>query len=277
VQPASHKHNSAFIERTLTEINNALEQSLFAEKIARQNGLLQALDARFKLISTLALLLAIALSHNVIVLLVLSLEIFILAAFSKVPPGFFIKRVWGVVLLFSGVIALPSLFITPGPALYQLMPGLLITRTGAMSALFLLLRVSASVSTALLLVLTTPWNAVLKALGVLHVPDVLVLTIGMTYRYIHLLLHLTNDMFLSRKSRILKKMKGEEERRLLAATSAVLLGKSLQVSSDVYLAMQSRGYHGYPRTLDSFQAGWKDWTLGLLLILTALVAIWLGR
>ena len=176
------------------------------------------------------------------------------------------------------MIALPALFITPGPALVAHLPlGVVITRTGLTTALFLLLRVGTSVSVAVLLVLTTPWNSLLKALGVLRIPAVVILILGMTYRYIHLLLHLTNDMFLSRKSRLLRRMTGPEERKLIAATSGTLLNKSLQVSSEVYLAMQSRGFRNYPRTLDTFKMRTVDWLTGMLVVITAAAAIWLGR
>jgi energy-coupling factor transporter transmembrane protein EcfT len=137
--------------------------------------------------------------------------------------------------------------------------------------------VGTSVSLAVLLVLTTPWNSVLKALGVLHVPDVLILTLGMTYRYIYLLLHLASELFLSRQSRILRRMSGPEERQLLAATSGVLLGKSLQLSSEVYLAMQSRGFRGYSHTLDRLRMRWIDWAAGLVVALVAILAVWAGR
>jgi energy-coupling factor transporter transmembrane protein EcfT len=113
--------------------------------------------------------------------------------------------------------------------------------------------------------------------GGLRVPAVIILILGMTYRYIHLLLHLTNDMFLSRKSRLLRRMNGPEERRLIAATSGTLLNKSLQVSSEVYLAMQSRGFRNYPRTLDTFKMRRIDWLAGVVVIITAAVAIWMGR
>lgn len=277
VQPSKPKRRDGFIERTLTDINNTLEQSIFAEKIARQKGLLQVLDARLKVIAMVLLLFAVSLSHQLVVIVGLYFCMLILAAASNVPLGFFIKRVWVFIPFFTGVVALPALFITPGPALVQLPMGMIITRTGAMTALFLLFRVGTSVSTAVLFVLTTPWNSILKALGVLHVPDVIVLTLGMTYRYIHLLLHTANDMFLSRKSRILRRMAGVEERRLMAATSGTLLGKSLQLSSEVYLAMESRGFRDYPRTLDRFKMRWIDWVAGLVVVLVTIVAIWIGR
>jgi cobalt ECF transporter T component CbiQ len=272
--PASR---SRFIERTLVDINHTLEQSVFAEQTAREQGLLQELDPRLKILSTLLVLLAVGLSRSLPVILGLYFLALGLAFFSKIPLGFFIKRVWLLIPFFTGVIALPALFITPGPVLVRLPLGLVVTQTGLSTAAFLLLRVGTSVSVAALLVLTTLWNSVLKALGVLRVPAVIILILGMTYRYIHLLLHLTNDMFLSRKSRLLRRMNGPEERRLIAATSGTLLNKSLQVSSEVYLAMQSRGFRNYPRTLDTFKMRRIDWLAGVVVIITAAVAIWMGR
>ena len=274
---ASHTSRSSFVERTLVDINHTLEQSVFAERTARGPGLLQGLDPRLKILSTLLVLLAVGLSHSLGVILGLYFLAFGLAFFSNIPLGFFVKRVWLLIPFFTGVVALPALFITPGPVLVHLPLGLVITQTGLTTALFLLLRVGTSVSLAVLLVLTTPWNSLLKALGVLRLPAVIILILGMTYRYIHLLLHLTNDMFLSRKSRLLRRMNGPEQRKLIAATSGTLLNKSLQVSSEVYLAMQSRGFRNYPRTLDTFKMRTIDWLAGALVVITAAAAIWLGR
>jgi cobalt ECF transporter T component CbiQ len=275
--PSQTKNRSGFIERTLLEINHTLEQTLFAEAISREAGLLQRLDPRLKIAALLMLLLAVSWSRQLWVIAVLYLGALALAAVSAVPLGFFIKRVWILIPFFTGVVALPALFLTPGPALLHLPLGLVITQTGLNTALFLLLRVGTSVSLAVLFVLSTPWNNVLKALGVLRVPDVIVLILGMTYRYIHLLLHSATDMFLSRKSRIIKRMNSAEERRLLAATSGTLLGKSLQLSSEVYLAMESRGFRNYPRTMDRFHMRPLDWTAGAVAVLVSLLALWLGR
>jgi cobalt ECF transporter T component CbiQ len=265
------------IERTLSEISHTFEQSLFAEEIARRPGLLQALDPRIKVVSILLLLIAVGLSRSLWVILGLYLVTVVLAWRSRVPLSFFIKRVWLLMPFFTGIIAIPAFFITPGPPLVEILPGFVITRTGAQTALFLLLRVSTSVSATILLILTTPWNSVLKALGVLRVPDVFVLILGMTYRYIYLFLHTVNDMFLSRQSRVIGRLKGSEERRIIAANAGTLLGKSLDLSTEVYLAMQSRGFRGYPRTMDTFKMQPRDWLWGVLLLAIVVAAIWLGR
>jgi cobalt ECF transporter T component CbiQ len=274
---AGTQRRTGAIERTLVDINDALEHSVFAETIARRKGLLQRLDPRLKAIALLGLLFAVSLSQQPAVLIGLYCFSLMLAAASAVPLWFFIKRVWLFIPFFTGVVALPALFITPGPILVHLPLGIAITRTGATTALFLLLRVGTSASFAALFVLCTPWNNVLKALGILRVPDVIVLVLGMTYRYIHLLLHTAGDMFLSRKSRVLRRMSGAEERRLMGAVSASLLGKSLHLSSEVYLAMESRGYRGYPRTIERFRMRRLDWAAALVASCVTAGAMWYGR
>ena len=145
----------------------------------------------------------------------------------------FIRRVWLLLPLFTGVLLVPALFMTPGPPLLLLPLGLAITRTGLITGLFLLFRVSTSISLSLLLILTTPWNTVLHALSIMRVPDVFILTLGMTYRYIYLLLRIANDMFLSRESRVVGRLTAVEQRRIVAAAAATLLSRSLNMSSEV--------------------------------------------
>jgi len=265
------------IENTLREISATLERSLFAEEISNRPGLLQSLDPRVKVLSTLALLIGVSLSRSLAVIAAIYLLALVLAWRSAIPANFFIKRVWLALPFFTGMLILPALFITPGPALAHLPLGLTITQTGLNTALFLLLRVSTSVSLTLLLILTTSWNVVLSALTVLKVPDVFILILGMTYRYIYLLLHTANDMFLSRKSRTVGRLDGAENRRMIAAISGTLLSKSLNMSSEVYLAMQSRGFRGAIVTLKPFRMQPRDWMwLGIFLLIT-ISAVILGR
>lgn len=265
------------LERSLAEVGHVVQRSLFAEDIARRDGLLQRLDPRMKIVAFLALLLAVSLSRNLWVIVALYGLAVGLAARSAVPLDFFVKRVWLFMPFFTGMIALPALFLTPGPPLATLPGGLVVTRPGLTTALFLLLRVGTSVSLGLLVVLTTAWATLLKALSVLRVPDGFLLILGMTYRYIYLLVDTLDAMLLSRRSRVVGRLDGAGERRLIAASAGVLLGKSLDLSSEVYLAMQSRGYSGHPRTMDNFRLQPRDWGLGGALLAVAAAATWLGR
>ena len=271
------RRRTGVLEHTLGEITGTLERALFAEEISTREGLFQSLDPRVKVLSVLLLLISVSLSHSLLVIGSIYLLVFVFAWASAIPAGFLIKRVWLALPFFTGLVILPALFITPGPALLHLPLGFVITRTGVSTVLFLLLRVSTSVSLTLLLILTTPWNTVLSALSVLHVPDTFILILGMTYRYIYLLLHMANDMFLSRKSRVVGRLSTSENQKMLAAVSATLLSKSLNMSSEVYLAMQSRGFRGTVVTLKPFRMHPKDWVWLAAFAVIAGLTVFLGR
>ncbi len=272
-----HSRRSHGFEHTLHGISEAFERGLFAEAISVQPGLFQSIDARVKAIATLALLVGVGMARQLWVIAAVYLVVLGLALASAIPAGFFIKRVWLALPFFTGVVILPALFLTPGPAWATLPLGLTITTSGINTVLFMLMRVSTSVSLTLLLILTTPWNTVLSALSVLRVPDVFILILGMTYRYIYLLLRSANDMFVARQSRVVGHITGADERRLIAATGGTLLNKSLNLSSEVYLAMQSRGFRGTVVTLKPFKMTGKDWLWLMVFLGLAAGSIILGR
>ncbi len=279
------KRTRGFVEKTLGGITSALEQTLFAEEIARREGLLQSLDPRAKLIGALAILFSISLSQNLIVILALYVLSLPIAFASSIPVGFYLKRVWVFMPFFTGVVALPALFspFTPGAPLITLIDSvtprfyLAITQPGVITAAFMLLRVGASVSIAVLLILTTRWALLLKALRVLRLPQAFVLILGMTYRYIYVLLHAANNMFLARTSRLVGRASGADNRHWLGASIGTLFSKSFVLSDEVYLAMQSRGFRGDALVMDAMVWRLADWAWLALFIAVALAAAWLGR
>jgi energy-coupling factor transporter transmembrane protein EcfT len=99
----------------------------------------------------------------------------------------------------------------------------------------------------------------------------------MTYRYIFLMIASAREMFESRRSRMVGELEGADRRRLAVATAGVLLSKSLQLSQDVYLAMQSRGFRGEVYVLDEFEMKARDWGGLALFAMLATAAIWAGR
>ena len=274
----TRKHRQGFIERTVRGLADVLEQSLYAEEVAKANGLLQGIDPRVKVIGLLLLIVAAATARSLVVIVTLFGVALALALLSHVPIRRLATRVWIGVLFFTGSIALPAIFITPGAALGHL-PLLHwpITAQGLKTALYLLTRVETATTFSVLLVLCTPWNHVLKALRVLRIPVIFVVILGITYRYIFVLLQTAADMFESRQSRLVGHIDGAEQRRLAGASVGVLLGKSLQLSSEVYLAMLARGYRGEVHTLDDFKTQPRDWLALAGFMLIAALAFWFGR
>jgi cobalt/nickel transport system permease protein len=126
-----------------------------------------------------------------------------------------------------------------------------------------------SVSLAVLLVVTTPWADLLKSLRAIRVPQIFVLILSMTYRYIFLFIHTVNGIFLARRSRLVAKARGAEQRRWIGGTLGNLMSRSFKMSNDVYAAMLARGFTGEMRAYSTFRMTARDWLLLAASILLA--------
>lgn len=252
------KKRGNFVQRTIDGLAETMERSLYAEQLSEQRGMLQLLDPRVKFIGTLSIIMVAATARRLDVIIGVALCAVVLAIWSRVPLRAFVN-IWIGMAVFSGMIATPAIFITPGPTVVTLpYVGWVMTSTGLRSAAFLLLRSEVSITLSFLLIMTTPWVHVLKSMRSIGIPALVVVILGMTYRYIFMMLQTASDMFEARQSRLVGKLPDADARRLATATVGVLLSKSMQLSNDVYLAMQSRGYRGDVYTLDTFQLGWRD-------------------
>jgi cobalt/nickel transport system permease protein len=267
-----------FLERTLSSFLEAVEHALDAEELAKADGLLQRLDPRIKVIGIVSLILAVAVSHKLWVIGAVFTLALLFALSSRVSPVILGKRVWVPVLLFTGIIALPAPFLVSGRVVWRL-PGLQwpITAQGLLSSCYLVTRAETAATLSVLLILSTPWTSLLKALRVLRVPVVLVVILGMAYRYIFLLLESARDMLESRRSRMVGELNGSDQRRLAAASVGVLVAKTLQLSGDVYGAMLARGFRGEVYLLDDFRAAGVDWTMLGFFAAIAAAACYYGR
>lgn len=262
-----------FVENTLEGLHAAMDRILYAEASASRTGVLQRLDPRVKVAGLFAMVVSVALAAKLWLIAAMLALAVALAVVSAIPIRVLASRTWLGAFLFSGAIALPALFLTPGTSLY----GLPITQQGVRTASYLVMRAETAATLMLVLAYTTPWTHILKALRIFRVPVVFVVILGMTCRYILLMLETAHEMFESRKSRTVNRMTPAESRRLAVASAGVLLHKTLYISSEVYLAMQARGFCGEVYVLDDFEMQARDWfALGAFATVVT-VSILVGR
>jgi cobalt/nickel transport system permease protein len=146
-----------------------------------------------------------------------------------------------------------------------------------LGAVVFVARVGVSVSLAVLLVLSTPWADLLKSLQAVGVPQVFVLLLSMTYRYIFLFLHTANGLFEARKSRTVGRSTGNEHRRWISGSLGSLMSRSFKMSNDVYAAMAARGFTGTIRSYSAYRMTPGDWGALLVAIALAVAAVLAGR
>jgi cobalt/nickel transport system permease protein len=264
--PAVGKTSETFSDKTIHGVSKLVREIIFSNDYAARRGLMQRLDPRVKLVTILAIIVAVSLCRRPEFLAAFYAVTLFLAIASRIPAGFFIKRVWFFIPLFSGVIALPALVTVPGTPLAHLLHlgswDITITHQGAESALIFVLRVAASVSFIVLLTLTTKWTSLLRALAALRIPAIFIMILGISYRYIFYMLTFIEEMYMARRSRTIRPADQRSGRRWVAGRMGFTLSRSLRMSDNVYEAMVSRGFTGDVRIIESARPGTTDifWT-----------------
>jgi energy-coupling factor transporter transmembrane protein EcfT len=146
------------------------------------------------------------------------------------------------------------------------------------AAAIIVVRVATSISLVVLLTLTTPWHRLLAALRALFVPRMLVLVLGMAYRYLFHLLTSVSDMYLARRSRTAGTDRDVTSgRRFVAASAGALFGKSHAMSEEVYMAMVARGYTGDVHVLRPTRVTARDWLWVAACVVLAAAMLGLDR
>jgi cobalt/nickel transport system permease protein len=224
-----------FVEKTLRGLIDAAEYNAASERISAGRGLLQGMDARVKLVSMLAGVAAAVAAPRLIWIGALFGLAVGLAVASRIDLPGLARWIWIPVILFSGAVALPAVFLVPH---------------GVRGAAFLVLRAETAATFSALLVFTTPWPKILRALRMFRCPVVVVAILEMTRRYIFLILRSAFEMLESRRSRTVGRLEPAGRRRMAASSAGVLLSRSFDLGEEVHLAMQARGFRGEIRLLE---------------------------
>ena len=264
-----------FIGKTLDGIFGFFQETLVSDSYSKRKGLLQSLDPRVKLISILALVVAVCLTKDIRVLAAIYLLMLIFVVLSRIEVIFFIKRVWLFIPIFSGLIMLPMIFnvfysgdslitlATLGSGAHlgpiSLPESISITRQGIIFAATFTFRVAVSVSAVVLLFLTTRQEELFKALRSVGIPKIYVLTIDMCYRYIFLFMDVIRDLHMAKKSRTIRSMSTFEEQKWVGGRIGYMLVKSLDMSEKVHQAMLSRGFDGDIKIMNKFRMRPRDY------------------
>ncbi|MBI4580545.1 MAG: cobalt ECF transporter T component CbiQ [Planctomycetes bacterium] len=188
--------------------------------------MIHRLPAGAKLAAAAALVMLVLLlpATNPFTLLFPAAFLVAVAALSRIPPAFLLRR---LILLEPFVLGVALL------ALFQ--PG------GWRLMLLLIARCTLCLLAMILLSNTTPFAELLRVLKSLHVPGLLISTLALMYRYLFVLLDEGQRMKRARASRTFAP-KRRREWRTLATVVSQLFVRASERAERVYAAMCARGW-----------------------------------
>lgn len=268
------------VRGALAAFARLLAENLTDNTLAAQPGLLQAIDARAKLLGLLALLVAVSLVHRLPGLLFVYAGCFALATLSRFPLRRY-AGVWTMVPLVTALVMLPATcnLVTPGTSLCTLghLGGklLAITDNGLFVAGRLVLRTAVCVALAVLLTATTPSHRLLRGLRVLGVPKLFIMLLAMMERYLLVLVRVAEELHLGKLSRTVTPGSIRQQQAWVANGMGTLFRRTQRLGEEVYLAMLSRGYTGETYLLAAPRWRPRDWVFlaGIALAISLLVML----
>ncbi len=278
---------SGFVEKALQRLARFFSDTLLREETARRRGLMQRLDPRVRLLATLLFLVSVSLARSLP-----NLAWHALLAAATVPLSRVrMREILGggllVALIFSTLMAAPATLnlVSGGEVLLPLLtrdgawrlgpyhiPAVTgISREGLLTAATFLLRTLASVTAVLCLTLSTRWIDLLEALRFLRLPPLILHTLGMTVRYLHLLLRQSQEAHMGKQSRMICRGPLLADQMWVGSRIAYAWEKSLCLMDGIGEAMTARGFTG--RLRPAPRAGLRAMDWGFLALLAGL-CIW---
>lgn len=221
-------------------MNHVLYEIHHIDMLANRDNWINRIHPLVKLIVTF-LYIGIILSihkYNLVGLIIMGIYPIIIFALGELSFLECLKKL-RIVLPFLCMVGIFNPFFDKVP-LFTI--GNITVTTGVISMLTLLLKGIYSVLASYLLITTTTIEKICHALRLLHVPEILVTQILLTYRYISVLLNEANRMILAYSLRA-PGQKGVHI-KVFPSLAGQLLLKSMDRASLVYESMMLRGYKG---------------------------------
>ena len=223
----------------------------FIDRYSGLNSLIHRQNTKLKLLLAVGFVVFVISLPRIDLLnfVLFQLLLLVLIFLSKVPLMHFVKN-YLVLLPFILLAGLSTLLSVPLTNSQPASGG-----TGLHSFLTLLARSTLSVETIILLVSTTRFDDILKALNDFKVPSLLVSILSFIYRYIFLIV----DEFLRTRLAAVTRSNGRFGPRTWAQMASNILLRSIERGEMIYLSMKARGFDGEVRTLREEVFGVKEW------------------
>jgi cobalt/nickel transport system permease protein len=269
---------ASFLDKSLSHFAALIGTTCVQWNTACQEGFFQKLDARVKVFFLLFFIVIVSLKKSLLPEAAIALFVLLLAGLSHLNLLSLYGRILILSFIFGFLAALPSCLngITPGDMVLPLVhfskehcfwiwcvPETVgITRQGLEGLLMLTLRVFNSLSLSFLVIYTTPFSEIIRALKILKVPDTFLMIIALSYQYIFIFTKTMEDLHLARKSKVIA---GDdtEARNWVAGRMAFLFRKTKGRCEEVFTAMLARGFCGEvkfyaPRRIKRVDMAWAS-------------------
>lgn len=143
------------------------------------------------------------------------------------------------------------------------------------SSIMITTKVFASITVVGLLSHTTKWSLLTKALKRFYVPDIFILILDITIKYIYRLGELSLSMFYALKLRSVGR--NNKKYTSMAGVAGTMFLQSMEMAEEMYHAMECRGFSGEYHRIEKSKFKWMDYFYVTIHLGFLVLYLYLGR
>jgi cobalt/nickel transport system permease protein len=237
----------------------------YIDKFAYHDSIIHRLDSRVKFLVTLAFtVMVLSLSRtSVSILTSCAVGPFTVLVLARIPLRFAFKQIL-LVSPFVLILALSCPLYDKSLLIVSFGPLVLKTSAGWIRCFAILGKFVVTMLALIALVSTTRFGDLLAGLGRLGVPKLLIIQLGLLYRYIFVLIDRAGRILRARAERKLRNLGLKPELKIAAAMVGSLLIRSIETAEHINIAMHGRGFDGNWRSLSELKIHRRDVWFGFI-------------
>ena len=239
----------------------------YLDKYADGDSFFHRLDSRAKFIAavTFTVFVLLAGPRAIAVLFCFAIGPFAVLVWAGIPLPFVFRRI-AAVCPFILVLALSCPIYDKTDAQIFLGPYILPVTVGWLRCLAIMGRFTVTMMTLFALVSTMRFADLLAGLERMKMPQILVVQLGMLYRYLFVIVDRIHHILLARGARRLRSLGFRRETAVAAAMTGALFIRSIETSQKIQIAMQGRGFCGKFHSIGKAQLSAADWLFAAAVI-----------
>jgi cobalt ECF transporter T component CbiQ len=285
------KQRSSYVEKGIGHLSEMITTGYLNVGQESGKGFFQKLDPMVKVFFLIFFVVIVSLKTDIFPEAAITLFILLLVVSSRINLAQFYKKIAVLTFLFGFLVIFPSAFnvVTPGELIlpvitlprpyefliYHIPEEIGLTRQGVDGVMMLCLRMMNSLAISFLVIHTTPFHRIIKALQVFRVPQALLLVITLSYKYIYIFSKTVEGMYFARKSRLVGMVRDDEARDWVAGRIAHMFRKSMSRYEEVFRAMVARGFAEEVRLSDIGGLTTTDRLSGCFFLLAGIFLLWM--
>jgi cobalt/nickel transport system permease protein len=244
-----------FVNKSILSIFKVISRIKMQDSI---NQTFLNINVSLSVLCTAILLLLVSLTKSFVFVMIVNVYLLSILCVTDTDRLVRILKLSLGVTLFTAIIMLPAFLLG-----------------NSYSSIMITTKVFASITVVELLSHTTKWSLLTKALKRFYVPDIFILILDITIKYIYRLGERSLSMFHSLKLRSVGR--NNKKYTSMAGVAGTMFLQSMEMAEEMYHAMECRGFSGEYHRMEKSKFKWKDYFYVTIHIGFLILYLYLGR